>query len=432
MKKTLTIASLFSGGGLVEVGAIAAGLKPIWGIEFDPEKSKLSANIADCYEQNIGAHVIRKPVQVVDWTQLEPPDVLWASPVCTRMSAANSKSGESEKDLELARVIALALEVLKPSAFCLENVPAYKKSKSLQIVRDTLYRLGYGVTEQVLNAADFGVPQSRKRFILRAVLGQFPPSLPFKALVHAGWYEAIADLVPTLPESQLAPWQLERLRDLEESALVRSQNSQQRWSQGYKLALEPAMTITRLERPKAFIVEGRNINKWGKQLRSPEQPSFTISDASRGVPRAVLLEGQGPTHCETSAIRHQEEPALSSMASATSQAKALLIERSGARSDRGPLVRTDSQPSWTIRAAIGTDQNGNNRNQAINAVVDGRVVSLTARALARLQTLPDWYQLPQEMKIAGPLLGNGVPCKLAQAILESIRSTFSLHPKDQA
>lgn len=355
-----TIASLFSCGGMVEVGATMAGFYPIWGVEFDPDKPQLSTAFADCYEANIGAHVVRQPVQLVDWGQLESPDLLWASPVCTRMSAANVNKGEADKDLELAQAICSAISTLKPKAFCLENVRAYSKSRSLQLIRDTLNLLGYGISETLVNAADYGVPQSRVRFILRAMRGQFPPALPSIVLHTSGWYSAIADLIPTLPDSDLAPWQLERLTAQIKTTLIDSKNAVYRDSRTYGEYAEFA---------------------------------FPITNALDNMPHAFL------------------------------------IERSGARSDRPLLVKAASEPCWTLRAAIGTDQNGNNRNNVINAWLEsGRVVTLTPRALARLQTLPDSYQLPLEMKVACPLIGNGVPCKLVQTILSGIKPLVASSP----
>jgi site-specific DNA-cytosine methylase len=51
-----------------------------------------------------------------------------------------------------------------------------------------------------------------------------------------------------------------------------------------------------------------------------------------------------------------------------------------------------------------------------------RVVSMTPRCLARFQTLPDWYKLPTSKKLAGTIIGNGVPVLLIQRCLESLES----------
>jgi site-specific DNA-cytosine methylase len=49
----------------------------------------------------------------------------------------------------------------------------------------------------------------------------------------------------------------------------------------------------------------------------------------------------------------------------------------------------------------------------------GRVVQMTPRALARFQSAPDTYQLPQSNKLACRVIGNGVPSLLAQRVAES-------------
>ena len=85
--------------------------------------------------------------------------------------------------------------------------------------------MGYFWTYDHVNAADYGVPQTRRRLILRASRGLLP-FLP-EPVPWVGWYAAIEDLIPTLPESKLAPWQLARLpAELRETVLVGGGNTQ--------------------------------------------------------------------------------------------------------------------------------------------------------------------------------------------------------------
>ena len=329
-----TMASLFTGGGLFEAGAMAAGFRPIWGIEFDPDNPDFSRQIADSYEQNFGSHIIRKSVQEVaqgGFQHLERPTVLHISQPCKSFSSANSKT-ESETDLSAARATQQAIQELQPSVVTVENVVSYRDSQSWQLIRETLTNLGYSIQEAVVNAADYGVPQKRQRFLAYAVQGQKPPEFPlsnppFKGGQGGmGWLEAIADLIPTLPESQLADWQQQRM------------------------------------------------------------PS-------------------------------------------TEAGKAYLIERTGARNDRDLLVHPGNEPSWTIKANIATDHKGANRHDPLNALLpDGKVVSLDARAIARLQSVPDWYELPEPIGVAVTLIGNGVPCLLAQKLMEALKPLISEQP----
>jgi hypothetical protein len=65
-------------------------------------------------------------------------------------------------------------------------------------------QLGYWLHVDVLNAADFGVPQTRRRLVVRAVRGGFVPHLPPK-IAWRGWYDAIADLIPRPARIEVCP-----------------------------------------------------------------------------------------------------------------------------------------------------------------------------------------------------------------------------------
>lgn len=336
-----TFASLFSGGGGADIGAILAGLKSIWAVELDPQ-------IAEIYAANIKHNPLTKSIAQVDPKQLERPDVLWASPPCQAYSIARDKKLLARDDANIGLAIVPFLELLQPPIFILENVEGYRTSKPFYTIIDVLHRLGYLTQWEVLNAADFGVPQTRRRLILRAVKNSFVPSLP-QPQKWRGWYEAIADLIPRLRPTQLAPWQLKRLP----SGLLND-----------------------------FLIDSKNADPNGfPTVRFKSEPIFTVCAAiSKGLPKAVLLE------------------------------------RSGARN--GSLnLRLAQQPAWTIKSSITTDGKGNERNAFINALVEGQVLSLNIRSLARLQTFPDWYTLPESTALAGRIIGNAVPPLMAKLLI---------------
>lgn len=337
-----TIASLFSGGGGVEVGAIAADLKPIWGIENDPQ-------IASVYTANVGHQPLVKSVDEVSPFQLERPDVLWASPPCQAYSYARSNSLPPRFDADIGLAIIPFLEILQPQVFILENVEAYRKALPFYAIVDTLHRLGYCPQWSILNAADFGVPQTRRRLILRAVKGGFVPPLP-AVQKWCGWYDAIADLIPALPESQFAPWQLKRLPDLLETSLVESRNTIRDGTVRISNSPSPCVLATSMDRPvttpKAFIVDCQSNGTHS-------------SDGNRGL-----------------TVRQFGEPVFTVTATASSKPARAWLER-------------------------------------------GRVVAMTTRAIARFQSFPDNYQLPESRTLACRVVGNAVPPLIAQRLLES-------------
>ena len=313
----MKFASLFSGFGLADIGAMQAGCDLLWGVELDPQIAEIS--------KQLNHKVLIQSVTETDFSQLEPPDILWASPPCTNFSTAKIEGKETDLDIELAFAVADAIKSLQPRYFLLENVAAYRHSESLCIIEEALLNYGYKRDRYLLNAADFGVPQTRKRFILRAThTGKLPPlpnPEPWK-----GWYEAIADLISTLPETQLADWQMKRLPQ--------------------------------------WISKG-----------------LLVSGSERQAARVVLVEG------------------------------------AGARSDRGINFRLGAEPVWSLRASVGANRT---TSRLANAVLPGKVVSLTPRALGRFQTLPDWYELPQKNSLACRGIGNGVPCLMSQKIIQSL------------
>ena len=112
-------------------------------------------------------------------------EALHASPVCTRASVANNSAErdenglkEAELDMETAQATARFIEILLPKIFTMENVWGYRKFKSWRLIAETLDRLGYWWDIQHVNAADFGVPQTRRRMIVRAIRGAMVPQLP--------------------------------------------------------------------------------------------------------------------------------------------------------------------------------------------------------------------------------------------------------------
>ena len=202
MMKIETFASGFSGYGGADLGLRAAGLEHTWGLEMEPE-------LAEVYQANIGrCHV--QSILDSDPMKLEAVDWLHMSPVCKNFSAAKTNAAEAAFDIDCAKKVAEFIRMLQPKIFTLENVQAYGKSIAFNLIVNELNLCGYWSNWQVLNSADFGVPQSRKRLILRAIKGGFFPSLPPKTK-HMGWYEAIADIIPTLKISPLTKSERESL-----------------------------------------------------------------------------------------------------------------------------------------------------------------------------------------------------------------------------
>ena len=205
-----TFASLFSGGGGWELGAIAAGLRPRWSIELDPRiAAVLDDNLARAGVTGHTTHAAS--VLDVDPASLERVDVLCASPVCKSVSQARMRSGlVPREDAEIGRAVVGYLDALQPRVLLVENATFYRKHPAFLSIVAAADRLGYQHDVRIVDADDYGVPQSRKRMIARFVLGGLLPPWPSKVR-GPSWHDAIADLIPSFPRQDLAPWQRARV-----------------------------------------------------------------------------------------------------------------------------------------------------------------------------------------------------------------------------
>jgi DNA (cytosine-5)-methyltransferase 1 len=102
-------------------------------------------------------------------------DILIASPECTSHTCAKGASPRSEKSRSTAFEVMRYAEVLRPRWIVVENVVHMRSWKRFEAWLKGIEQLGYHTRAQVLNAADFGVPQSRRRLFITADLKKVPP-----------------------------------------------------------------------------------------------------------------------------------------------------------------------------------------------------------------------------------------------------------------
>jgi len=372
--------SWFSGGGLADIGMMAAGLTPTFAVELDDA-------IAGVYRANLNDHCLTADVRNVElygttrfWFHVSPP--------CTNASVAKRNNGETELDIELARAIVRGIERRSPW-FSLENVWGYRTFESFRLILEALSNNGYNLAYWHLNSANYGVPQTRKRLILCAsrvkrVVQPHPTHAKTPdlfALPWVGWYEAIADLVPTLSETQFAKWQLELLPE------------------------------ELIHQPEACLIPGANTSNF--YLRYQNEPSRTVVASISNLPRALLIGDQRSNGGRSLSIRNEDQPCYTVEASKSGvhAGRALLIEGT---EQRGATVqhRGELDPSFTIKASIYKSV-----TQAYTP--SGRVVAITPECLARFQSVPGWYRLSGKASLDCKVLGNGFPCLLAQALVEA-------------
>ena len=164
---------LFAGCGGLTLGFTASGrYEPIFAVEFEPDA-------AETYELNFGSHVARSvhgaPLAIEDVPRFPAADVVIGGPPCQGFSPLNMLGvGLERRSLwrEYLRVLAEA----DPMVFVMENVPELLRSAEFELFRRAAEdELGFDVEGRLLNAADYGVPQTRRRAIVIGTrLGEIP------------------------------------------------------------------------------------------------------------------------------------------------------------------------------------------------------------------------------------------------------------------
>ncbi len=157
MAQTYTLMDLFAGcGGMTRGFEDTGRFESVFAVEFDQAA-------ADTYALNFGDHVQAAPIEDVD--QFPPADVVIGGPPCQGFSALNMRGVGLERR-DLWREYLRALEQSQAAVFVMENVPELLKSAEYAEFVEKAEELGYRVEGRILNAADYGVPQRRRRAIV--------------------------------------------------------------------------------------------------------------------------------------------------------------------------------------------------------------------------------------------------------------------------
>lgn len=137
--------------------------------KYGLQKEKDSVICAKIEKNNI-AELIQQVEKRLNGKRL---DIVVGGPPCQAYSyigrARDGKNMRWDERNFLYRYYVEFLKVLKPKIFVFENVPGLEtagKGKYLRDMRRLMKRAGYDTDYKILNAADFGVPQNRKRIIL--------------------------------------------------------------------------------------------------------------------------------------------------------------------------------------------------------------------------------------------------------------------------
>jgi len=211
VNRLLTFVDLFAGCGGGSMAMQAVGFAPVAAIEIDEDA-------AGSYQDNIGLRPITRDIrgvtgdQVLKSAGLRPGDLtlLVGCPPCQSFTILRRGIKPTVIDQERNRLPGEYLRLvgeLRPRHIAFENVPGLADgcwANHFSALLDRLTALGYRCTWELVDAADYGVPQRRRRLVL---IGSrvAEPCLP--AATHGGAglkphvtvRQAIGHLPPPLP-----------------------------------------------------------------------------------------------------------------------------------------------------------------------------------------------------------------------------------------
>ena len=167
----MTAIDLFSGAGGFSTGARAAGVNVLWAGNHWPEAVQVHAN------NHPDTMHLCQDLHQADWSQVPAHNLLMASPCCQGHSRARGKAnGNPQHDASrsTAWAVVSAAEYHKPDFLLVENVPEFCKWSLFPAWRMALETLGYSVSPHVIDAADHGVPQNRRRLYLVCARSKAP------------------------------------------------------------------------------------------------------------------------------------------------------------------------------------------------------------------------------------------------------------------
>lgn len=194
----MTAVSLFAGAGGLDLGFEAAGFEIAVANELDTD-------IAETYRANRdGAEILNCGIEAVSADMVpHGVDVVIGGPPCQSYSTLGRRQmdGRASLFLEYRRI----LTIIEPRLFMFENVTGILSMDGGRLfprVRQAFAEIGYDVSHAVLDAADYGVPQNRRRVIIVGTRGgvryAFPPPThgPNTGVPYVTVSDAFGDLPP--------------------------------------------------------------------------------------------------------------------------------------------------------------------------------------------------------------------------------------------
>jgi len=225
-----TFIDLFAGAGGWTLGFEAVGFKHLGMYDHNESACRTAS-------RNFGADIVHS-VDLLEQSTIVFPDadVVVGSPPCQGFSNEGKKDANDPRN-SLVWSFLDTVERLQPAMWIFENVPGFARSyrgRWFKAVSERLHATSYQWSHFILDAADYGVPQNRKRFIIIAsrvgktsrpqTTHAAAPDL-FEARQHTTLFDAISDLPSPTPGDRVGHFEYNAAPKTDYQILMRAGSS---------------------------------------------------------------------------------------------------------------------------------------------------------------------------------------------------------------
>ncbi|MFE0377541.1 DNA cytosine methyltransferase [Streptomyces inhibens] len=393
-----------------------SAFRPVAAVELD-------AAAAMTYAENFGKltggtdHVYLG--DIADWAETDIPkaDVILGGPPCQGFSGLGKENPDDPRN-QLWRQYFKVVKIANPKVFIIENVDRFSSSQEFENLRKEFKEAGYEIEQKLLNAADFGVAQARKRTIIIGTRWDLPmvphpvtthrrtdqPRIPEARSEENTQLSLMTAPIPDDGERKRLPWVtlLECLKDV-----------------------KPRVTSTDLPALTAHGTPAAvRISRKIKETGHLDQAFIDrIREKIPGPFRTSQLHiGRNPTDLSLARYRAIPEGGNRHHLAKASHANGKLLSteswmnhRSGTGDVMGRLVW--EKPSVTIRTEFFKPEKG----RYLHPDEHRPITHLEA---ALIQGFPETFRWFGSKAQIARQIGNAVPVELATAIAEVIRSAL--------
>ncbi len=174
-KNKPTVVSLFSGAGGMDLGFKNAGFNIIWANDNESDSVKT-------YEMNLGKHIVLNGIENISSTDIPETDIIIGGFPCQGFSLANMNRSTSDSRNKLYLEMKRIIKDKRPKLFLAENVKgilSLNKGDVFKMILKDFSEIGYNCRYALVNAADYGVPQTRQRVLILGIRKDLNPNIQF-------------------------------------------------------------------------------------------------------------------------------------------------------------------------------------------------------------------------------------------------------------